>query len=86
MPLGKQAVDTLSALVELQEVFWSLSLTSEGGYIYAPRAVRMTLHQKDRIEIYVKRSCNTLRDADMIKKGSSVKLSFVSGVPMSYFT
>lgn len=62
VPLGKQA------LVELRRGFWSPSVTSEGGHIYASGVVRMTLDQKDGIEIEVERSCNTLRDADMIKK------------------
>jgi len=30
----------------------------------------MTLDQKDRIEMYVERRCNALRDAEMIRKGS----------------
>lgn len=72
VPLGKQAADTPSALVELREGFWSPSVTSEGGRIYASGVIRMTLDQKDGIEIEVERSCNTLRDADMIKKGCSV--------------
>lgn len=42
MPLGKQAVDMPLMLVELQEGFWSPSVTFEGGHVYASGAVRIT--------------------------------------------
>ena len=75
--LGKQAVGTLSTLVELQKCFWSPSVTFEGGHVYASWAIRMTLDQKDRIEMYVERRCNALRDAEMIRKGSGAWLPFL---------
>lgn len=57
---------------QLQEFFCAPPVTSEEGHISASRAVKITLDQKDRTEIEVERSCNSLRDSDMIKKSNSL--------------